>query len=136
MNETNETDNSVKKLSDEELEAMISRWSNDSEFDKGDNLASYDNINEAFFDEDIHKLHSYALQLRTCMTEIDSTIFSHIRNIVRLGAQLGHRDNIHALKLLKFIPHEQHDEAIMKATQNEVFNLGLRILAWDRKHST
>ena len=89
----NETDNSVKKLSDEELEAMISRWSNDSEFDKGDNLASYDNINEAFFDEDIHKLHSYALQLRTCMTEIDSTILSHTRNIIRLGVQLGHKNN-------------------------------------------
>lgn len=120
------------------LSAFVTKWSLASESERESNLPTYDAINEAFFDSDIDKLHDQALKLRTALSEIDSGILSHARNVIAFSQEVKSYDDPADEKnvpdFLKAVPVELRDRAVQEVIMSEVAGIAMRLMQYDLDH--
>lgn len=140
---TKETGNNApteeQKAKMEAMTDFIVNWGKQSEHEKDNNLPSYDDLNEAFLEEDWNKLHDKALKLRVALSEIDANILSHIRMLIVLADSLaqyrGHPDDEDRLpNFLKAIPAEDRETFIQGVIISEVTGVALRTMEYDTEH--
>lgn len=122
----------------EAISAFVTKWSLASEMEKSNDLPTYDEINDAFFDSDIDKLHDQALKLRVALSEIDKGVLSHCRNIITLSREIrdyddpGTEENVP--EFLKAVPIELRENALQEIIMSEVAGVAMRLMQFDLDH--
>lgn len=120
------------------LSAFVTKWSLANETEQDNDLPEYDEINEAFIDEDINKLHDQALKLRVALSEIDSGILSHCRHIIALSRAIRDYDDPEDEKnvpeFLQSVPAGLRERALQEIIMSEVAGVAMRLMQFDLDH--
>ena len=131
----------------ERISAAITEWSRAAEAD-GEvehDLPSLEDIHEAYADFDADKLHDQAVKVRLALHELESSILSHIRNLMSLTQSviplLDEAEAEEELSeenipdFLKGLPTELIVGTIQEMILTEAAGIIVRLVQFDAEHA-